>query len=46
MPLKPDENSISFACSVDTDSLCMLGTRKLPEASTEASSETRTPSNN
>lgn len=46
MPLKPDENSVSFACSVDTDSLCMLGPRKLPETSTEASSETRTPSNN
>lgn len=22
LPLKPDENSVSFACSVDTDSLC------------------------
>lgn len=22
LPLKPDENSVSFACSADTDSLC------------------------
>lgn len=31
MSLKTEENSVSFACSVDTDSLCMPEPRKLPE---------------
>lgn len=31
MSLKTDENLVSFACSVDADSLCMLEPRKLPE---------------
>lgn len=43
MPLKADEISVSFACSVGTGSLCVLEPRKLPEASTEGSSEIRTP---